>query len=182
MHIDPHAARQIAVLGLDVDGVLTDNGLWIGESAGHHVELKRFDIQDGLGLVLLRSTSIDVVWMSARSSRATELRAKELGILEVHQLRGQHKHEAMGDLLASRHLDWSQLAFVGDDLADLGVLRLAGVSIAVQNAVDAVRAEADHVTEAPGGSGAVREVIDALLVARGEWDTILATYRGVDEA
>ena len=176
MRIDPQVAQRIRLLVLDVDGVLTDNGIWVGLIAGERVELKRFDIQDGLGLVLLRTAEIPVVWLSGRHSEATALRARELRIEEVLQVPGPRKLEAMEDLLRRRGLEWDEVAFCGDDLADLQVLRRAGLPIAVANAVAEVRAVASCVTVAPGGHGAVREVVEALLRARGIWSEMLERY------
>jgi 3-deoxy-D-manno-octulosonate 8-phosphate phosphatase (KDO 8-P phosphatase) len=168
------AARRVRLLGLDVDGVLTDNGVFIGPVAGQRVELKRFDIQDGLGLILLRSAGLPVVWLSGRTSEATALRAAELRVEELLQV--PRKAAAFADLLQRRGIAWEEVAFVGDDLADLPVLRKVGLPIAVANAVSEVKAVAAHVTLAAGGHGAVREVIEALLRARGEWADTLARY------
>jgi len=170
------AARRVRLLGLDVDGVLTDNGVFIGPVAGQRVELKRFDIQDGLGLILLRNAGLPVVWLSGRSSEATALRAAELRVEELLQVPGPKKAAAFADLLQRRGIGWEEAAFVGDDLADLPVLQKVGLPIAVANAVSEVKAVAAHVTEAAGGHGAVREVIEALLRARGEWADTLARY------
>lgn len=170
------AARRVRLLALDVDGVLTDNGVFIGPVAGERVELKRFDIQDGLGLILLRTAGLPVVWVSGRQSEATSLRAAELRVTELIQVPGPRKVAALGELLERRGLAWEEVAFVGDDLADLPVLRRVGLPIAVANAVPDVKAAAAHVTKAPGGHGAVREVVETLLRARGDWSEILARY------
>lgn len=170
------AARRVRLLGLDVDGVLTDNGVFIGPVAGERVELKRFDIQDGLGLILLHTAGMPVVWVSGRSSEATALRAAELRVEELLQVPGPRKAAAFGELLERRGIGWEEVAFVGDDLADLPLLRRVGLPIAVANAVPDVKAIAAHVTMAAGGHGAVREVVEALLRARGEWLEILARY------
>jgi 3-deoxy-D-manno-octulosonate 8-phosphate phosphatase (KDO 8-P phosphatase) len=174
--LTPDAARQVRLLGLDVDGVLTDNGVFIGPVAGERVELKRFDIQDGLGLILLRTAGLPVVWLSGRSSEATTMRAAELKISDVIQVAGPRKAAAFGELLARRGIRWEHVAFVGDDLADLPVLQRVGLPIAVSNACDDVKAVAAYVTRASGGHGAVREVVEALLRARGEWSEILDRY------
>ena len=174
--IDPALAGRIRILGLDVDGVLTDNGIFIGPVDGRPVELKRFDIQDGLGHVLMRSAGLPVVWVSGRHSEATTLRAQELEVEELLQVAGPGKLEAMGALLGRRGIRWEETAFVGDDLADLQVLRRVGLPIAVANAVAEVRAVASFVTRAPGGHGAVREAIEALLRARGVWPEMLERY------
>lgn len=170
------AARRVRLIGLDVDGVLTDNGVFIGPVAGERVELKRFDIQDGLGLILLKTAGLPVVWLSGRSSEATTLRAAELRVEEVLQVPGPRKVAAFAEVLARRGIDWAEAAFVGDDLADLPVLRKVGLPIAVANAVPEVKAVAAHVTRASGGHGAVREVIEAILRARGDWNDILNRY------
>ena len=170
------AARKVRLLGLDVDGVLTDNGVFIGPVAGERVELKRFDIQDGLGLILLRTAGLPVVWLSGRSSEATRLRAAELRVEELLQVPGPRKVAAFNEVLERRGIDWSEAAFVGDDLADLPILRKVGLPIAVANAVPEVKAAAAHVTRAAGGHGAVREVIEAVLRSRGDWNDILARY------
>jgi len=170
------AARRVRLIGLDVDGVLTDNGVFIGPIAGQRVELKRFDIQDGLGLILLRTAGLPVVWLSGRSSEATALRAAELRVEELLQVPGPRKAAAFAEVLQRRGITWEEAAFVGDDLADLPVLRKVGLPIAVANAVPEIKAVAAHVTTAAGGYGAVREVVEALLRARGEWAETLARY------
>jgi 3-deoxy-D-manno-octulosonate 8-phosphate phosphatase (KDO 8-P phosphatase) len=174
--LDSALARRVRLLGLDVDGVLTDNGVYIGPVGGDRVEFKRFDIQDGLGLILLRTAGLPVVWLSGRTSEATTLRAAELRVEEVLQVPGPRKVAALGELLIRRGIAWEEVAFVGDDLADLPVLRRVGLPMAVANAVADVKAVAKYVTRAAGGHGAVREVIELLLQARGEWPGILERY------
>ncbi|MBA3444913.1 MAG: HAD hydrolase family protein [Gemmatimonadales bacterium] len=176
------AARRIRLIGLDVDGVLTDNGVFIGPVAGERVELKRFDIQDGLGLILLRTAGLPVVWLSGRASEATALRAAELKVEELLQVPGPGKAAAFAEVLKRRGIEWSDAAFVGDDLADLPVLRKVGLPIAVANAVPDVKAVATHVTRAGGGHGAVREIVETILRARGDWGEILARYFGEQTA
>lgn len=183
--LDPRVARRVRLLALDVDGVLTDNGVYIGAAAGERVELKRFDIQDGLGLALLAGTGIRVAIVSGRRSEATALRARELRIDDVLQDSGGHKVPAVETLLKKHGLDWDQVAFVGDDLADVPVLRRVGLPIAVANAVEEVKAIAAYVTEAAGGRGAVREVVTAVLRARDEYDDAVGRYleaRGGNDA
>jgi 3-deoxy-D-manno-octulosonate 8-phosphate phosphatase (KDO 8-P phosphatase) len=174
--IDAAAARRVRLLGLDVDGVLTDNGVYIGPLAGARVEFKRFDIQDGLGLILLGTAGLPVFWLSGRASEATALRAAELRIEDLLQVPGPRKLTALDELLTRRGIGWDEVAFVGDDLADLPILRRVGLPIAVANAVTDVKAVARYVTTASGGHGAVREVVELLLRARGEWADILERY------
>lgn len=176
MEIDPAKAALVRIVALDVDGVLTDNGIWIGPVAGQRVELKRFDIQDGLGIRLLRTAGIPVVWLSGRRSEATAMRGEELQVDEVLQVPGPEKLRALEEVRTRRGLAWEALAYVGDDLADLQVMRRVGLPIAVANAVPEIRAVADCVTAAPGGYGAVREIVDALLKARGVWPEMLDRY------
>ena len=174
--IDAALARRVRLVGLDVDGVLTDNGIYVGPVDGQAVELKRFDIQDGLGQVLLRTAGLPVVWVSGRHSEATAARARELRVEEVLQVPGPRKLEAFGALLERRGVGWDEAAFVGDDLADLQVLRRVGLPIAVANAVSEVKAVASYVTRAEGGHGAVREVAESLLKSRGVWAELLERY------
>jgi 3-deoxy-D-manno-octulosonate 8-phosphate phosphatase (KDO 8-P phosphatase) len=183
--IEPSVARGIKLLILDVDGVLTDNSVIIGMVDGERVELKSFNIQDGLGLALFRQSGIPVVWMSGRESEATTLRARELKIEEVLQLRGAAKLPATLELMQRRGIGWQEIAFVGDDLADLPVMQRCGLPIAVANAVAEIKQCAAFVTRAEGGKGAVREAVEALLKARGTWDQSVKGYlteRGHDAA
>jgi len=174
--IAPAVARRIRLLGLDVDGVLTDNAVFIGEVAGERVEFKRFDIQDGLAIGLAGRAGLDIVWVSGRVSSATALRAAELGIRDVIQDAGARKVPPLGALLEAKGIGWDEVAFVGDDLADLPVFQRVALRIAVANAVPDLARAADHITEASGGFGAVREVIESLLKARGEWGASVAAY------
>jgi 3-deoxy-D-manno-octulosonate 8-phosphate phosphatase (KDO 8-P phosphatase) len=174
--MDAELARRVRLLVLDVDGVLTDNGIYLGPVGGQRVELKRFDIQDGLGLGLLRGGPIEVAWVSGRVSEATALRARELKIPTLVQDPGAEKLPAMTALLAEKRVGWDEVAFVGDDWADLPVMRRVGLPIAVANAVKEVKKVARWVTSKEGGHGAVREVIEALLEARGEMTAALERY------
>ena len=174
--LDSAVAGRVRLLGLDVDGVLTDNAIFIAEVDGKRQEFKRFDIQDGLGIRLLQPLNIPVVLVSGRESDATVLRAKELGIDEVIQDAGARKVPAFSETLARHGIGWREVAYVGDDLADLPVLRRVGLPIAVANAVNEVKEMAAYVTGARGGHGAVREVIEMLLRARGMWEEAVGLY------
>jgi 3-deoxy-D-manno-octulosonate 8-phosphate phosphatase (KDO 8-P phosphatase) len=176
MEIDAARAARVRIVALDVDGVLTDNGIWIGPIAGERVELKRFDIRDGLGMRLLRTAGIPVLWVSGRRSEATALRAEELRVDEVLQVAGAEKLDALATVLSRRGLGWDEVAYVGDDLADLQVMRRVGLPLAVANAVPEIREVAVATTTARGGHGAVREIVDALLKARGIWADMLQRY------
>ena len=178
--IDPVIARRIALVAFDVDGTLTDNGVYIGNSNGtqadERIELKRFDIQDGLGIVMLRRAGIAIAFISARESSATALRASELGITHLRQGRGLRKVPVLRALSDELAIPFDAMAFVGDDLADIAAMRQVAIGAAPANAVEEVKAVATvHLTRA-GGRGAAREFIELLLQARGEWDSLVAQY------
>ena len=172
--LDPTVARRLKLVGFDVDGVLTDGGLYIGRAGDQAVELKRFDIQDGLGIKLLREAGLVVAFVSARRSEATDTRAHELKVDELVQ--DNKKLPAFAALLARRGVAWEEAAFVGDDLPDLPLLDRVALPITVPAAVPEVRARARVVTRAPGGHGAVREVAELILRARGVWDDLVTEY------
>jgi 3-deoxy-D-manno-octulosonate 8-phosphate phosphatase (KDO 8-P phosphatase) len=174
--LDLTVARRIRLVGLDVDGVLTDNGVYVGMVQGSPAELKRFDIQDGIGIVLLRLAGLKVVLVSGRRSEATDLRAEELGVDACVQDHHARKVPAFQRLLDQFGVRWEDAAFVGDDLPDVPVLGRVGLPVAVANATADARAYARHVTRATGGHGAVREFAEDLLRARGVWDRTVQAY------
>ncbi len=175
--IPAEVALRIRLVILDVDGVLTDAGVFLGAGAGgERIEFKRFDIQDGLGLRLLQDEGITVALVSGRPSSATTLRARELGIEECHQDAGARKLPVVLELLERRGVGWDEVAMVGDDLPDIPVLERVGLPVAVANAVPEVRARARWITTLAGGSGAVREFAEALLQARDAWDGRVEAY------
>src|SRR2546426_6746263 len=145
--IDASLARRLKLVGLDVDGVLTDNGIYVGMVGDHPVELKRFHVQDGLGIKLLRDAGLVVVLASARRSEATELRARELKVDEVVQ--DKRKLPAFEDVLRRRGVSWEDCAFVGDDLPDLPLLRRVGLPVAPADAGSAVAAAAPPLSRGP---------------------------------
>jgi 3-deoxy-D-manno-octulosonate 8-phosphate phosphatase (KDO 8-P phosphatase) len=170
-------ARRVRLVVLDVDGVLTEAGVYVGsDEEGRALELKRFDIQDGLGVKLLQQAGIEVALVSGRFSRATALRAEELGITECHQDNGARKVRAILGILERMGIGWENVAMVADDIPDLAVVRRVGLPVAVANAQPEIRREASWVTRASGGRGAVREFARALLVARGEWEELVEAY------
>ena len=174
--IDPTTARRIRLIGLDVDGVLTDGGIYLGASDGVPVELKRYHIQDGLGIRFLRDAGIIVALVTGRVSDSVRLRAAELGITEVIQDPHARKLPAFLEILARHGVDPEEAAFVGDDYPDLAILRVVGLPVAVENAVDDVREIAHVRLRRAGGDGAVREFAEMLLRARGEWRAIVERY------
>ena len=173
--LDPALARRIRLVGFDVDGVLTDGGVYIGQSRGHAVEYKRFHIQDGLGVKFLRQAGIVVVFVSGRRSEATALRARELKVDELYQ-ESAAKYPAFEAILQRRGIGWDECAFVGDDLPDIPLLERVALPITVPGGVAEVRARARVVTKAEGGQGVAREVAELILRARGAWDDLVTDY------
>jgi 3-deoxy-D-manno-octulosonate 8-phosphate phosphatase (KDO 8-P phosphatase) len=170
------AARRIRFVVLDVDGVLTDGGVYTGATAdGRPVEMKRFEITDTLGIKMLVWAGIRVVLISGRLSAANRLRAEELDI-PCYEGGGGFKLQILAGLLAEEKIGWEETACVCDDLADIPILRRAGLAVAVANATPEVRAIAHWVTTRSGGAGAVREFAEALLRARGEWEARVDRY------
>lgn len=174
--IDQALAKRIRVIGLDVDGVLTDGGLYIGDANGAHVELKRYDIQDGLGIRFLRDAGIRVCLVTGRVSESVRIRAHELEIDDVAQDALARKLPAFQRILDRHDLRMEEAAFVGDDFPDMGIMRAVALPIAVGNAVPEIKAIAQVHLTSNGGRGAVRECTELLLKARGEWDEIVERY------
>ena len=156
-------AADVALLVLDVDGVLTDGRLWYGPDGEHH---KAFHVRDGHGIKALLAAGIGVAVISGRQSAAVAARMRELGVDDVAQAVGD-KSLALADLLARRALDARRVACLVDDTPDLGLMSAVGLPAAVADAHPQVLAAARHVTRARGGRGAVREFCDFLLAARG---------------
>jgi 3-deoxy-D-manno-octulosonate 8-phosphate phosphatase (KDO 8-P phosphatase) len=166
-------ASRVKLFLCDVDGVLTDGSIFIGGEK----EFKRFNIRDGLGIVLARRAGLKVGWVSARPSVATKLRADELKIdFLVQQGDSTSKTAAIEQLLAQEQLNWSEVCFVGDDIIDLGPLTRAGLAVAVGDAVAEAKATAHHVTRAVGGRGAVREAVELILKAQDKWAPFVEKY------
>jgi 3-deoxy-D-manno-octulosonate 8-phosphate phosphatase (KDO 8-P phosphatase) len=154
----------------DVDGVLTDGTLWIGEQGE---QLKAFSVLDGHGLKLLRQGGIEPIVITGRDSPAVRRRVADLGL--AHAAYGAaDKLAAAGTMLASLGLEWPDVAAIGDDWPDLPLLLRAGFAAAPPNAHAEVRAVVHHVTGAPGGAGAAREFCDLLLMASGRYPALLA--------
>ena len=157
--------RTIQLLVLDVDGVLTDGGLWF-DGEGHLT--KRFDVRDGLGIRLLQQAGLHVAFLSGGQGGATEVRARQLGI--SHCLVGiKDKPAALTDLQNQLGVNAAQTAFVGDDLNDLAVRPVVGMLLAPADACRPVRRGADAVLRRRGGHGAVRELAERILQVRGRW-------------
>jgi 3-deoxy-D-manno-octulosonate 8-phosphate phosphatase (KDO 8-P phosphatase) len=156
------ALRKIRLLLLDVDGVMTDGGIYFSESGD---EMKKFNIQDGYGIMKLRRAGIAVAIITGRVSKIVARRAAELGITDVHQ-NLEDKGRSYEELRTKHGLSAGEVAYIGDDEFDLPVLTTVGFSAAPADAVPAVRKKVDYVCRRRGGEGAVREVIDLILEAR----------------
>ena len=166
-------AARIKLFLCDVDGVLTDGSIFIGGEK----EFKRFNIRDGLGLVLARRAGLKVGWVSARPSLATKLRADELKIdFLVQQNDATSKTAAIENILAQEKISWTETCFVGDDIIDLGPLTRAGLAVAVGDGVAEAKAAAHYVTKNSGGRGAVREAVELILRAQGKWTQFVEKY------
>ena len=174
--LTPEVARQIKLVGLDVDGVLTDGGIYLGDVNGQRMEFKRFDILDGVGIKMLQSAGIAVAIITGRVSDAVVLRARELAVQDVIQDEQARKLPALRRLLAAKGLDEKQVAFIGDDLPDLAVLRVVGLPVVVANCTEDVARLGGLRLTREGGRGAVREFAELLLRARGEWDDLVERY------
>jgi 3-deoxy-D-manno-octulosonate 8-phosphate phosphatase (KDO 8-P phosphatase) len=164
----------VRLLLLDCDGVLTTGGVTWTEDG---IEQKTFNIRDGLGIKLWQRAGGQVGIVTGRSSRVVAWRARELGIDFVRQGVGD-KLAVVAELLAACGLDWEETAYVGDDLPDLPVISRVGLGVAVADACPELCAAARLVTRLPGGHGAVRELVERLLKARGCWEELIASYRG----
>ncbi len=164
--------KQIRLVIFDVDGVLTDGSLIMGDDGQ---EYKAFNAKDGHGMKMLLASGVDIGIISARNSLVVANRMQSLGIKHVYQ--GQRdKLKAFTELKKKLKLEPSQIAYVGDDLLDLCIMREVGLSIAVQDAAKEVVEQSDWQTTAAGGKGAAREVCEVIMQAQHTYDDILARY------
>ena len=166
-------ASQITALILDVDGVLTDGRIVY---ADYGDELKFFDVQDGAGLIFWHRAGLKSAIITARTSRLMKRRAKEMRV-DVLVQGALMKLPAYERLLKRWRLADEQVCCIGDDLMELPLLRRVGLAVAVPNAVEEVRQICHYITQRPGGRGAVREVIDQILKAKGLWDSVIDRYQ-----
>ncbi len=162
--------RRLRLMIFDVDGVLTDGTLYLNETGG---EMKAFNAHDGHGLKLLKESGVEVAFLSARRSRAVELRAAELGISLIEQ-GAADKGAAFERLLIRMSLSADAAGYMGDDLADLPVLVRCGFAASVPAAPDAVRRRVHHVTQALAGRGAAREICDLIMQAQNTLERAIA--------
>ncbi len=164
--------KPLRLIAFDVDGVLTDGGLYLSDTGE---EFKRFNSLDGHGLKMLKASGMELAIITGRTSRCVELRAKNLGITRLYQ-GVEDKYAAMQSLLSDMALPPEKAAFMGDDVIDLPVMRRVGVSFSVPDAPQCVRDRADYVSQRTGGHGAVREICELIMSAQGTLESQLAPY------
>ena len=164
-------ARKIKLLLLDVDGVLTDGKVIIGNYGD---ELKNFDINDGLGIVFLRKAGIKCAIITAKSSKIVKTRAKHLKIDKIYE--NHYKIKSLKNIKKRFKIKEDEICFVGVDLIDMPILKRVGLAIAVPNAMEDVKNISHYVTNKPGGHGAVREVCELILKSQDKWREVTKRY------
>ncbi|HPL62343.1 MAG: HAD-IIIA family hydrolase [Syntrophales bacterium] len=173
--IDPETRRRILLIRhviFDVDGVLTD-GRIVYDDDGR--ELKFFDVKDGHGIKMLMRAGIGVVFLTGRTSRVVEFRARDLGVTDVFQ-GAKDKTAVFDKILESRGIPAGHVACVGDDITDIPLMRKAGFAFAVADAMPLARRSADYVTRRSGGRGAAREICELILKQQGKWNEVVSRY------
>ncbi len=165
-------AKSIRLIAFDVDGIMTDGGLYLSDSGE---EIKRFNSLDGHGLKMLKASGVEVAIITGRRSRCVELRAQNLGIAHLYQ-GVEDKLATMQALLSKLGLGFDVAAYMGDDVVDLPVMRRSALAATVPEAPQVVRDHAHYVSQRNGGYGAVREVCELLMAAQGSLDAQLAPY------
>ncbi|MBE6368783.1 MAG: HAD-IIIA family hydrolase [Lentisphaerae bacterium] len=165
--------QKIKALVLDIDGILTDGR--IGYGTGSPEEIKFFHVRDGHGIKLAMRAGFLVGVLSGRQSAANARRAAELGFSFVYEGK-KDKAAAFAELLAEQNLTAEECLYMGDDTVDMAVMRQAGIAVTVADAPFYMDMAADFRTTLPGGRGAVREVIDQLLMRSGKWETVMSRY------
>jgi YrbI family 3-deoxy-D-manno-octulosonate 8-phosphate phosphatase len=171
MHLTDRC-RNIELLLSDVDGVLTDGGIWYDNQG---VELKAFHIRDGLGIKLWQRAGFRFGVLTARTSHIVKLRAQELGV-EIVRQGFENKLPVALDIFREQRLAAEQVCYVGDDLTDLPLIRHVGLGVAVADAASEVRAAAGYITKTTGGRGAVRELVELILKAKSRWEDVIQRY------
>lgn len=167
-------AQAIKLVAFDIDGVMTDGRLYYTDFGN---EIKAFNVKDGIALNWLRATGVDVAIITGRTSELVKKRASDLKIDKLIQGR-EDKVVALKEMIAPLGLTPDQVAYMGDDLPDLGAIRFAGIGVAVADALPLVRQHADLTMTRAGGDGAVREFCEWLMNAQGTWDRIVEGYLG----
>ncbi len=165
-------ARKIKLLLVDVDGVLTDGGIVLNDRGE---EIKRFDVRDGHGIRLLLRAGLQIGLITGRISKVVSHRARDLGIRIVYQ-KAYNKLEVYQKIKRKSRLKDEEIAYVGDDIVDLPVLRRVGLAMTVKDSWAELKPQVDYVTASEGGRGAVREIVELLLKAQGKWKELTGRY------
>lgn len=166
-------AKNLKLLLTDVDGVMTDSKLcWYTDGEGRNIEVKNFESLDGMGMIFLRACGVRTGIVSRGSAPVLANWARLLG-MDILYDSTLDKKAALLDACARYGVTAQETAFIGDDIIDLGVLQAAGFRLSVANAVEEVKALADYISVKRGGEGAVREICEQILKARGQWDSIV---------
>lgn len=171
-NIKKNDLKEIKLLAMDVDGVLTDGGILIGADG---TEFKKFNLLDGHGIRMWHRAGFKTAIISGRKSGATQIRAEELEISFIYQP-CDNKLDCFNDILAQSGLEAKNIAYIGDDVMDIPLVKRAGFGIAVANAVNELKSCAHYITSGKGGNGAVREVIEYILKNTGKWDELMQRY------
>ena len=170
-------AKKIQVVLMDVDGTLTDGGVTLlSTSEGTALEIKTFDAHDGQGLTLARTAGLRTGVITGRESPALRRRAKEMDIEFVYE-KQPYKIPALEEILKKAGVTEAEVAYVGDDLPDIKVMKRVGLAVAVGDAVPEVKKAAHYVTTAHGGRGAVREAIELIIKSKGVWNEVVGKAR-----
>ncbi|WP_137720034.1 KdsC family phosphatase [Methylobacillus flagellatus] len=165
-------AKRIKVVAFDIDGVMTNGGLMLGDDG---LEYKTFHSLDGLGLKMLKASGITMAIVTARSSNVVSVRAKNIGITHIYQ-GAENKLIAFQKLIADLGVTAEECAFMGDDVVDLPPMRRAGLAVTVPHAMPLVKQHAHYVTERQAGMGAVRELCELIMKAQGTFDEQMAPF------
>lgn len=165
-------AKRVKVLVVDIDGVMTDGRIIY---SGYGDELRFFDVQDGFGITLLNKAGIKTVIVTAGKSKIVKHRARDLKVSKAYH-GFMDKADAFNKLIKEFKVTPAEVCFIGDDLIDIPILKRAGFAVAVSNAIDEVKECAHHITQKPGGRGAVREICDLILKAQDKWALATSKY------
>ena len=170
--------KSVRLILSDVDGVLTDGGIVYDNEA---IETKRFFARDGMGITLWRRAGYPFGIRTSRNSHIVKVRADELNVDIIRQ-GFEDKRPVAKEIIEQLELAPEQVCYIGDDLPDAPVIRLVGLGVAVSDAAEEVRQCADYVTHAPGGHGAVREIVEMILKSQHRWESLIQRYLGEDGA
>ena len=164
-------AKKVKLLLLDVDGVLTDGKIIIGNYGD---EIKNFDVNDGLGILLLRRVGIKCAIITAKLSKIVKIRAKHLKIDKLYE--NHYKIKSFNSILKRFKVEPEEICFMGDDLIDIPILKRVGMAVSVPNAAKEVKVVSHYTTEKKGGNGAVREICELILKTQGKWQKATKRY------